>query len=136
MLVLHKIVNEKRTFIIHYFLVAKKKIFNAYIMNIVKKKELQRTDLMLKYILPCMVCLTGLIFFSICVIVSTSFSLETPVFLFLNFVSNSVVVMGFRIRYRRTASSVIPLSLKQTKNWDKAQCGRLDKIKYYRTLCC
>lgn len=66
--------------------------------------------LMLRYILPWMVCLTGSIFLSICVIVSTSFSLDTPVFLFLNFVSNSVVVIGFRIRYLRTASSVMPFS--------------------------
>lgn len=65
---------------------------------------------MLRYILPWIVCFTGSIFFSICVIVSTNFSLDTPVFLFLNLVSSSVVVIGLRIKYLRTASSVMPFS--------------------------
>lgn len=54
--------------------------------------------LMLKYIFCWMICLTGLIFFSICVMVSTNLSLDTPVFLFLNLVSSSVVVIGLRIK--------------------------------------
>lgn len=64
--------------------------------------------LMLRYIFPWIVCLNGLIFFKICVIVSTNFSLDTPVFLFLNLVRSSVVVIGLRIKYRLTASSVMP----------------------------
>lgn len=46
----------------------------------------------------------------------TSWSDVRPVFLDLNFCSNSVVVIGLRIRYRLTASSVIPDSLKNTKH--------------------
>ena len=52
----------------------------------------------LRYILPLIFCLSGLILFSICVMVSTRRSELTPVRLDLNLVSNSVVVIGLRAR--------------------------------------
>lgn len=65
-----------------------------------------------RYILFLIICLCGLIFLRICVIKLTNWSEDNPVFFVLNFCKSSVVVIGLRIRYRRTASSVTPLSLK------------------------
>ena len=63
-----------------------------------------RNKCMIPFILLCW----GFSFFKIVAIFSTVFSLLKPVFRDLNFFSKSLVVMGFRVKYRRTASSVIP----------------------------
>lgn len=55
-----------------------------------------------------MVFWSGCNFFTIAAIFLTVSSLDNPVLFVLNFCSKSLLVMGFRVRYLLTASSVIP----------------------------
>ena len=64
--------------------------------------------------LPSFVCFfSGLIFLRISVMAIASFSRGKLTF--LNFFTSSLVVMGLRIKYRRTASSFKPSTLRDEK---------------------
>lgn len=61
-----------------------------------------------RYSFPFMVFCSGCNFLTIAAIFLTVSSFDSPVLLLLNFCSRSLLVMGFRMRYLLTASSVIP----------------------------
>jgi len=61
-----------------------------------------------KYSLSLIFVFCGLIRFRICAMVVVICSLVMPALRDLNFCTRSFVVIGLRIKYRRTASSVMP----------------------------
>lgn len=70
-----------------------------------------------KYIFLLMVFFSGWIFFRYFVSVLVISSLLMFTFLDLNFFSSSFAVIGFLIKYRRIASSVIPALQRNIWNW-------------------
>jgi len=75
----------------------------------------QESFFMDKYSLSLIFVFWGLIRFRICAMVVVICSLVMPALRDLNFCTRSFVVIGLRIKYRRTASSVMPslLALQQ-----------------------
>lgn len=82
--------------------------FNFLVLFIARLSNHQLSCLSDRYNFPLMVFCSGCNFLTIAAIFFTVSSLDSPVLLLLNFCSRSLLVMGFRVRYLLTASSVIP----------------------------